>query len=106
MRQGLAGKSVDVRRCRQPVPVKGHIFRIQGVERDQQEVGFGRRGASAAFTVGADLARANSVATSAAVPATVAIAVRRVIFSPTKRWRLVTIPFRAREMKRAATKAR
>src|ERR1017187_6928287 len=66
----------------------------------------GRCGTSAAFTAGAVLLRANSVATSAAVPTTVAIAVRRVIFSPRKPSRLVTTSLRARGMERAKAKAR
>src|SRR5208337_2893866 len=65
----------------------------------------GRCGTSTAFTVGDVLLRANSVATSAAVPTTVAIAVRRVIFSPRKPSRLVTTSRRARGMQRATAKA-
>ena len=66
----------------------------------------GRCGASAAVTVGADLVSAYSVATSAAVPMTVARAVRRVIFSLRKPSRLVTTSFRVRGIHSAAEKAR
>ena len=61
-----------------------------------RKLDLGRCGASAAFTAGTDLASAYSVTTSAAVPTTVAIAVRRVIFSLRNPSRLVTTSLRAR----------
>ena len=36
----LAGKSVNIGRGRQLVPIQGHIFSAQGVERDQHKIGF------------------------------------------------------------------
>ena len=101
----LAGKGVDVRGRRQPAPVKGHIFCSQGVEGDEHEVRFGPLWIQRRLTTAdALLPSANSVATSAAVPTTVATAVRRVIFSPRKSSRLVTTALRARGMKSAMAK--
>ena len=62
--------------------------------------------ADTATAAGSLLVKANSTATSAAVPATVAMAVRRVIFSVNKPSRLVTTCLRARERKSATAKVR
>src|SRR5208283_3054085 len=72
----------------------------------RRKLDLGRCGTSAALMVDAALARANSVTTSAAVPATVARAARRVIFGLRNPSRLVTTSRRARGTQRATANAR
>src|SRR5450631_98866 len=71
-----------------------------------RKLDLGRCGASTALAARAVLPSANSVTTSAAAPATVATAVRRVILSPRKPSRLLTTSLRARGMQSAMAKTR